>query len=655
MSNRTAIIMTVAAALAVALGLVLLAFKQDQSKKSQAASGDARVGENVVATYVGGEVTAQQLRDYINKLVEREGTHAVCEKHGYDHSKCDKAEKCESHPLNSVESYRLLLKQLVLEKMLDRWIREKGMTARGDVSHRLQHLAEELDLTSLAGKLHADKLKPDRVEIQQYYDQNKDKYGDRPFAEVESEIERTLTARKEAEYVPRYVEELKKNAAIERNYELLRVPEPTDADIRGYYADHAKEFVRPETVRVQYVTFSTGDREKAEQTLAKLRAGEPFDATATTETLDQGKAAGHSAQFLETVFRYRQGEMTPVFEEGGTLYIARILERASAGQRPFEAVREEVKAAVYLAKERARLEQNKYDALFAIHGKRFTVEKFLTEFDELSAAQRQRFANFSAKTNLLEQLIVKELLVEQGGDEAKDRQEQEVREDVKRQALQQMLHKEEVDEKISVPDPEARQFYDKYRERLMEPAKAKVSVIRVSQGVSDDERKRARTRIEEAQKKLSAGAEFAAVAKEYSEDWTASSGGAIEQWIYEGASQMAEYAEHDFHQRVFALDAGKTSDIFEFRDILWIVKVRERAAERKLSFEEAKPQIVELLQAQKHDERSREMQNELFEKSQLTVRESALSRLLATESRQHTGEPRTEHGMTGHEMEGLMP
>ena len=40
----------------------------------------------------------------------------------------------------------------------------------------------------------------------------------------------------------------------------------------------------------------------------------------------------------------------------------------------------EVRAAVYLAGERAKMEANRYEALFSVHGKRFTVEKFMQEF-----------------------------------------------------------------------------------------------------------------------------------------------------------------------------------------------------------------------------------------------------------------------------------
>ncbi len=651
MTSNLKIVFLVLGVLAFAGALAVLAWKLEDNAKSEQTVLDKRIGEDVVATYVGGEITAQELRNYINKVTAGEGRHTVCEKHGADHSKCDGAEKCETHPLESAESYRIFLREMVMERMVDRWVREKGMLARKDVGHKLKHLVEEINLDALAGKMHSDKLKPDRVEMQQYYEEHKDEYQNLQFADVEKEIEKKLIAKKQAEYIPKYIEELKQNAAIERNYALLEVAEPTDSEIRSYYDEHRKEFVRPDAVRIQYLKFPAagdekGAREKAESALAKVRAGGEIGKVAdelgaessTSEYLEKDKPSSWGAEFLDTVFRYQRGETTQVLKDGGAFYVARVTDRVGSETKPLEAVRGDVKASVYLAKERAKLEQNKNEALFSLHGKRFSVEEFLQEFDELSTEQKRQFASLEAKKNLLDQLVVKELLMEKAEDDGQDKQQRESRDDLKRAALAQMLHKEGVDEKIDVPDAEVNAFYEKYKDRLVEPAKAKVSIIRLRIGFSDDERKRAKERMDQALAKLRAGTDFAAAAKEYSEDWTATRGGELDQWIYEGASHLAEAYEHGFHNYVFALTAGQTSDVFEFRNNYWIVKMRERADARQQTLEEAKPRIVEVLKAARHETRTREMENELLEQSQLVIRDFVLSRLLAAESRGHAGE-----------------
>ncbi len=648
MSSKLGIIITIVGVTALALMLVLLAVKQEQDQQDERTDMAKRIGDDVVATFVGGEVTANELRRYINEATHRQGKHAVCEKHAYDHSKCSAEEDCETHPLDSVESYRTLLQQLVMEKMVDRWIRDKGMTSRKDVKHKLKHLVEEINLGALAGQMHADKLKPDKVEIRRYYQQRKDEYKDRPLDEVEKEIESILVAQKQAEYIPKYIAELKANAVIERNYELLKVPDPTEAEISAYYESNRKEFVAPEFVQVLPLRISAGDekaaREKAEKALMKLRAGEDFNAvavefadgnTASSEVVRRGRK---SRKFEEEVFRRYPGEFTSIFRDGGFYYIVKILERGARKQKPLSAVVGDVRAAVRRRKEREKFKLNRYEALFSIHGKRFTVEQFQQEFSELTAAEQKQFASFEARKNILDQLIVKELLMEKADDKATDTQQRKEIEQLKRRALQQMLHKEEVDEKVEISDSEARAFYEKQKQRLMQPAKARISVIRVGVGFSEDERKRARKKIEQAQAKLGAGEDFAKVAKEYSEDWTATRGGKMDRWIYEGGSHLGELMEHGFHRYVFGLKVGQVSDFFEFSNNFWIVKLREHRPSIQQTFEEARPAVEAFLRQFKHQQRMNELQNELLVKSQLIIRDFILSRMLQIESKRHEAE-----------------
>ncbi|NOY80761.1 MAG: hypothetical protein GXP31_07125 [Kiritimatiellaeota bacterium] len=648
MSQKFLIFVTVLAVAALTLLLVLLAVREEQSTKRIIVERDKRIGENVVATFTGGEVTTSELRKFINERTRRSGEHAACDKHSYDHSKCSPDEKCENHPLNSVESYRALLRQLVMDKMVERWIREKGMLSRKQVKHRLKHLVEEINLGALAGEMHADKVKPDKIEMRQYYEEHKDEYKNRPFSEVEEEIEGILVARKQSEFIPKYIEELKANAVIERNYDLIKVPEPTEAEIRAYYDQHSKEYVRAEFLRIQILRIGAEDekagRAKAEKALAKLRAGADFeevardfadDKTAPIELVERGRK---SKRFEERVFRYYAGELTPIFKDGGFFYIVKILEREGKKKKSLPEVLAEVTAAVRRQKEEEKFKYNKYDALFSVHGKRFTVEEFQQEFSELSPEEQRQFASFKAKKNLLDQLIVRQLLMEKAEDKGVEAEKRKEIEELKKRALQQMLHKEEVDEKIEVSEKEARELYEKRKNVLMEPAKAKVSVIRIGTGFSADERKRAREKIEAAQKKLNAGADFAEVAKEYSEDWTATRGGEMDRWIYEGAGHLGEIYEHGFHRYVFALQPGETSDFFEFRNNYWIVKMREHRPSRRQTFEEARPTIEAYIKALKHEERMFELQNELLEKSRLVIRDFVLSRMLQAESTGHEHE-----------------
>ncbi|MCF6174462.1 MAG: peptidyl-prolyl cis-trans isomerase [Victivallaceae bacterium] len=654
MTHKFTIFIIVSALLLLISGLIVLALKEEQQAKQRVDVIAKRIGDDVVATYAGGEITAQELRGYINKIMPRQAKHTTCKKHGSDHKKCSRDEGCESHPLDSPETYRLLLQRLVTEKMLKRWISEKGMLSRKDVTHKLKHLVEEINLNVLSGEMHSDKLKPDQVEMRQYYEQRRDEYQSRSFAEVEQEIEQTLIAQKQAEYIPKYIEELKKNAVIERNYELLKVVPPTDSEIKSYYAENQRKYTRAELLRINYMVFQNGADKKvqarAQKALVKIRAGGDFkkiadklaDSSAKSESVERNSRT-KSTKFIETMFRYQQGETTPVFKDGKTLYIAEIVERQGSEIKSLDEVRGEVKKVVYLAKERQKMEQNKYDALFSIQGKRFTVEQFMEEFDELTPQQQQQFASFKAKKNLLDQLVVKELLIEKAEDKSQNNEARAYREKMKLTALKQMLHKEEVDEEITISDKQVKEFYDDYKSRLIEPQKAQISIIRVGIGFSEDERKRGRAKIEAAQGKLRTGADFAATAKKYSEDWSASRGGKLDRWILEGGGHLAERYEHGFHRYVFALTPGAVSDFFEFQNNYWIIKMRQLIAATPQTLEQAKPQIVKLLRAVRHQQRTNEMQNKLLEKSQLVIRDFVLTQLMGVEARAHAQEKNSLH------------
>ena len=224
--------------------LVSLFLTSGCGKKKEAPS------ENVVATYSGKTLTKEDLKNYIRRQGIREQEHAICEKHGFDHSQCDKLEPCESHPLHSMKAYRTMIKTIALEEMMENWAKEKGITRRKDVTHGLKHLVEEINLSTLVASMHEDEIAPDKIEMQQYYEEHREEYKGRSFSEVEDEIKNILAAEKGKEFIPKYIEKLKENAVISKNYDLLKIEEPTEAELRSYYESHKGEYVDPEKVKI---------------------------------------------------------------------------------------------------------------------------------------------------------------------------------------------------------------------------------------------------------------------------------------------------------------------------------------------------------------------------------------------------------------------
>jgi len=456
--------------------------------------------EDVVATYSGKNLTKEELLTYIKSRSYKEGQHELCTKHGFDHSKCDQTEECETHPIDSVESYRQIIKMIAVQQIVDDWAKEKGITQKDEVKHDFKHLVEEVSLDKLVDKVHQDQLSPDKIdkwEVQKYYDANKDTYKDKPFNEVEGEIRTILAAEKDKSFFPEYIEKLKKNAGLTVNYEILRVEDPTEIELQ------------------------------------------------------------------------------------------------------------------------------KNEALFTIHGKPFTLGTFKEEFNELSPETQAKFAGFTAKKSLIDQLIAKELLLEESGDEAAEKENSKEFETMKSQYLSQLLHKEEIDEKMGeFSDEEAMKVYEEKKNALVEPAKVQISLIRVDQGPAETEKNRARQKIDEALQKLTSGADFAAIAKEYSSDFTAAAGGEVKNWLYD-----AERIDPTLRKTIFNLQPDEVSGVFEYKGGYYIVKLRQKEDKRQRAFEEVKEQLKKALLDEKHHKMEAALEAELLTKAQLVIYDSSLRTL----------------------------
>jgi hypothetical protein len=195
--------------------------------------------ENVVATYNGKSMTTDEMMEHIRLEGIREREHMICEKHGFDHSKCDTLEECETHPIHSLEAYKRIVGILASRKIIEDWAKVNGVAEREDVRHTLQDIAKELSATSSITQVHDKELSPASIgkwEVQRYFDENKSLYQDKAFSEVESEIRNILAEKKEATFFPEYIEKLKQDAGVTLNLEILKTDVPNETEIKEYYA-----------------------------------------------------------------------------------------------------------------------------------------------------------------------------------------------------------------------------------------------------------------------------------------------------------------------------------------------------------------------------------------------------------------------------------
>jgi len=153
-----------------------------------------------------------------------------------------------------------------------------------------------------------------------------------------------------------------------------------------------------------------------------------------------------------------------------------------------------------------------------------------------------------------------------------------------------------IDPTVTLGDTEVKDFYDHNPDRFQEAEAVRAShiLIRVTPDATEEARKKAQTEAESVLKQLRAGADFAQLAREHSQDGSAAQGGDLNFFTRD---QMVPA----FANAAFALKKNEISDIVETQFGLHIIKLADRRAARRVPFPEAQEQIKEYLVGQKRE------------------------------------------------------
>lgn len=288
---------------------------------------------DVVASYNGKNITAEELKAF---------------------------SEVENHPIDSIEGYRSTVTIMAVEQIILDWAKEKGITQKEEVQHGISDLLDSANAEDALDRISVQEFSPDsipKLDVQRYFDENKEKYEGKTLSEAEDEIRQILLEKKAEEYFPQYIEELKKTAGLQVNYELLKVKKPSD---------------------------------------------------------------GNDADFNEKM----------------------------------------------------EYEARRNDELFAVRGRKYTLDDFYREFLELPVEYQEQFSDYEKKKMLVEQMIIKELLLEESAGKAYTKQDSHNLEELKIEYLSQVLHQEEVDDKIEeVTEEEIKAFYEDNKENFSTPEK----------------------------------------------------------------------------------------------------------------------------------------------------------------------------------------
>jgi len=151
-------------------------------------------------------------------------------------------------------------------------------------------------------------------------------------------------------------------------------------------------------------------------------------------------------------------------------------------------------------------------------------------------------------------------------------------------------------EKLEVSEEEIKQFYEQGSRQFHREETVQASHILVDtrKATTDEEKAAARKKIEEVLAKAKQpGADFAALAKEYSDCPSKNSGGDLGSFPRQGA--MVE----PFAKAAFDLQPGQMSDIVETQFGYHIIKVTGRKPAEDISLEKAKPDIEYMVRQRK--------------------------------------------------------
>jgi peptidyl-prolyl cis-trans isomerase C len=167
-----------------------------------------------------------------------------------------------------------------------------------------------------------------------------------------------------------------------------------------------------------------------------------------------------------------------------------------------------------------------------------------------------------------------------------------------------------IDPQVTVTAEDVEEFYNQNPEMFERPdmVRARHILIRISQGADQAEKDAAKARATAARQRVMSGEDFARVASEVSEGREAADGGDLG---FFARDQMVPVVAN----AAFALEIGEVSAIVESQFGFHFVKVEEKQTASKMTFDEAKAPLEEMLREQKAGERVTEVLAGLVEKA----------------------------------------
>jgi peptidyl-prolyl cis-trans isomerase SurA len=180
--------------------------------------------------------------------------------------------------------------------------------------------------------------------------------------------------------------------------------------------------------------------------------------------------------------------------------------------------------------------------------------------------------------------------------------------------LTQWVIQREVGSRVIIPPGDITAYYDQHQKEMERPEGISIAQILIStEGKSEEEIPVLRQKAEEALAKAKSGADFAELARQYSDDATASRGG--EAGFFERGSMSAQ-----LETVANAMEKNQVSDIIETRFGLMIIKLLSRTQAGIPALAEVESRIHEQLYLQKIQPALREYLTRIRQESFILIK-----------------------------------
>ncbi|RLA89192.1 MAG: peptidylprolyl isomerase [Deltaproteobacteria bacterium] len=219
--------------------------------------------------------------------------------------------------------------------------------------------------------------------------------------------------------------------------------------------------------------------------------------------------------------------------------------------------------------------------------------KVSEEFDKI----KKRFKNEADFKNILSRLGYTEI---------------SLKKQIKREIAIHQFIEEKFVKKITILDKDLKAYYDSHKELFKQPeqVRARHILIKVSPQANAEEKALALKKIEEVQKKVKKGEDFATLAKEYSQGPSSTKGGDLG---YFKRGQMVK----PFEDVAFSLKPGEVSDIVKTRFGYHLIKVIDKKPETIIAYNKIKEKLSEFLKQRKVQKEVTDYVEELKKKAKV--------------------------------------